>query len=855
LAALGIPQPGNPQGGQQSGGTTENVAVTSAQNPSQASPEQNYFSTGSVNEEDQKTLVNIISEYRNSWAQDRLERIRQWMENLFYWRGIQVIRWDTATNCWYDALAWSRSQNQDSGEDTDLERWINPLTLMFCNVFTGTMSRTMPKPIVRPRNANPDLADTVTAKASVEALRIIGRQNESRKLIRSVYEMLYLFGSYFRYTRPVIDGDMFGYDEMPEFSDLQISVGPHYTCPNCGTESPATSPDGMTCPSCGSFMGQESYYASGEGDRTSLQMNGVKKVPRAGVKWSLHGPLEIDVDPKSKGDRPLKMTPILAKDCEIDFGEACRMFPKMRDVLQPGAEVSTTANASIEKLSRLDAVSAMGGMTADNSLMNPTYSEVWMQPMSFYKTRDWAFAQRMEEAFPDGLKISMVGEIVVDIRKASLVKEWSHCALYANQGVYCNALANTAVSFNARFNRTMWILDDWASRAATGINVADAARLDTEKLSGKPVPAGTIVPLPMRINGEPRPMSETFAHFDLPLNEALWQYPGMLMTFCELIIGIPRQIAGQGTQDDVETFHGQQLQLSRAMTVLKPYFENVKDEDACASQNAIECLQVLMQTGAVKKIADVIESNGGAFQNKEVDWTEMQGNVNVFVDEDQDLPVSPEELRAAVQMMFQELSKGNPGAVAWFDVPANQDLALSTMLPGSVVPDEAQRLKTEADIQIIVEEGPKMKLNPDGSTGTELAAHPTKAENFPVAKDITQRYILEHYELRIENPTAWIGLAQYYDELLDMEMAVAQEASGRQLKVQQAGQPAPPPPDPQMQGEMQQLIQAAQVAVAQLAKFAQVDPMLTGGMKDQISAAKEIVDTTVDAGKLMAGGK
>jgi hypothetical protein len=855
LAALGIPQPGNPQGGQQSGGTTENVAVTSAQNPSQASPEQNYFSTGSVNEEDQKTLVSIISEYRNSWAQDRLERIRQWMENLFYWRGIQVIRWDTATNCWYDALAWSRSQNQDSGEDTDLERWINPLTLMFCNVFTGTMSRTMPKPIVRPRNANPDLADTVTAKASVEALRIIGRQNESRKLIRSVYEMLYLFGSYFRYTRPVIDGDMFGYDEMPEFSDLQISVGPHYTCPNCGTESPATSPDGMTCPSCGSFMGQESYYASGEGDRTSLQMNGVKKVPRAGVKWSLHGPLEIDVDPKSKGDRPLKMTPILAKDCEIDFGEACRMFPKMRDVLQPGAEVSTTANASIEKLSRLDAVSAMGGMTADNSLMNPTYSEVWMQPMSFYKTRDWAFAQRMEEAFPDGLKISMVGEIVVDIRKASLVKEWSHCALYANQGVYCNALANTAVSFNARFNRTMWILDDWASRAATGINVADAARLDTEKLSGKPVPAGTIVPLPMRINGEPRPMSETFAHFDLPLNEALWQYPGMLMTFCELIIGIPRQIAGQGTQDDVETFHGQQLQLSRAMTVLKPYFENVKDEDACASQNAIECLQVLMQTGAVKKIADVIESNGGAFQNKEVDWTEMQGNVNVFVDEDQDLPVSPEELRAAVQMMFQELSKGNPGAVAWFDVPANQDLALSTMLPGSVVPDEAQRLKTEADIQIIVEEGPKMKLNPDGSTGTELAAHPTKAENFPVAKDITQRYILEHYELRIENPTAWIGLAQYYDELLDMEMAVAQEASGRQLKVQQAGQPAPPPPDPQMQGEMQQLIQAAQVAVAQLAKFAQVDPMLTGGMKDQISAAKEIVDTTVDAGKLMAGGK
>ena len=853
MAASGMP--GNPQGGQQSGGTTQNVAVVSSQNPSPATPEETYFSTGNVTPDDQETLVKIISEYRNSWAQDRLERIRQWTENLFYWRGIQVIRWDTATNCWYDALAWARSQSTDSGEDTDLERWINPLTLMFCNVFTGTMSRTMPKPIVRPRNANPDLQDTVTAKAAVEALRIIGRQNESRKMIRSVYEMLYLFGSYFRYTRPVIDGDMFGYDEEAQFEDMEISTGPHYVCPNCGTETPAISPDGMECPACGSFMGQESYYGAGEGNRTSLQSAGTKRIPRAGVKQSLHSPLEIDVDPKAKGDRPLKMTPILAKDCEIDFGEACRMFPKMREVLQPGAEVSTTANASVEKLSRLNAVSALGGMTADNSLMNPTYSEVWMQPFAFYKTKDFAFAERMEQAFPEGLKISMVGEIVVDIRKAVLVKEWSHCALYANQGVYCNALANTAVSFNARFNRTMWILDDWASRAATGLNVADAARLDTEKMSGKPVPAGTIVPLPMRVNGEPRPMSETFAHFDLPLNEALWEYPAMLMTFCELIIGIPRQISGQGTQDDVETFHGQQLQLSRAMTVLKPYFENVKDEDACASQNAIECLQMLMKTGAVQKLTDVIESNGGAFQNKEVSWTEMQGNVNVFVDEDQDLPVSPEELRQAVQMMFQELSKQNPAAIAWFDVPANQDLAQSTLVPGSVIPDEAQRLKTEADIQMIVEEGPKVKMNPDGSIGTELAAHPSKAENFPVAKEVAQRYILEHYELRVENAQAWIGLLQYYDELLEMEMTVGQEAAGRQLKVTQAGSPPPPQPDPQIQGEMQQLIQAAQIAIQRLTQIAQIDPMLTGGAKDQVAAAKEVVDSTVNTAKLMNGGK
>ena len=122
------------------------------------------------------------------------------------------------------------------------------------------------------------------------------------------------------------------------------------------------------------------------------------------------------------------------------------MFPALYDQIQQGAEATTTANASMEKLGRLDAVSAMGGMTADNSLANPTYSEVLDAANVVRQKGDKAFAARMKAAFPDGLKISMIGDLVVDIRSANLVKEWSHCALFTNQGVYCNALANTAVA-------------------------------------------------------------------------------------------------------------------------------------------------------------------------------------------------------------------------------------------------------------------------------------------------------------------------------------------------------------------------------------------------------------------------
>ena len=116
--------------------------------------------------------------------------------------------------------------------------------------------------------------------------------------------------------------------------------------------------------------------------------------------------------------------------------------------------------------------------------------------------------------------------------------------------------------------------------------------------------------------------------------------------------------------------------------------------------------------------------------------------------------------------------------------------------------------------------------------------------------------MLEHYELRIEDPVAWIQLDAYWSELDDMDMQVAAQAAQRQLKVTQAGSPPPPSPDPTVQGEMKQLIAVAGPAIQRLLQLASLDPMATKGTATaQVSAAKEIVDTTIDAAKLAAGGK
>ena len=104
----------------------------------------------------------------------------------------------------------------------------------------------------------------------------------------------------------------------------------------------------------------------------------------------------------------------------------------------------------------------------------------------------------------------------------------------------------------------------------------------------------------------------------------------------------------------------------------------------------------------------------------------MAGEVEVYSDQDQALPVSPDQLRQTFMTMFQELSQQNPAATEWFKVPANQDMVLSTMLPGSVSPVRSQITKTQMDIQILLTKPAAMVVDQNGKQVTQLPIRPTR---------------------------------------------------------------------------------------------------------------------------------
>lgn len=836
-------------------------AAKGGQNPSMAQPAgpgngPNAQQWG-VTEEDLQTLQSIVSDLRGGWMQDRMERIRVWMLNVMMEKGIQWVGWDQSSQCWFDALAEFRSNGlEEDGESVELEKWMNNITLMFKQIFVGNLTRAIPHSVVRPENAEKPV-DVQTAKASQDVLEILDRKNNVRSLTRGIYETLFTFGSYFRYTRPVVDGTENGYDLEAVFEDIEVQMPARMQCPRCGqstamSELPMPQPGMLpNCPGCSAPLGPESYHAAGEGNRLSIRKAGVQKVPRAGVRMTIHTPLEVDVDPNAK---IWWQSPVLAFDREISYGEALQLFPNFRDRIQQGAAAETTPNADWEKLMRTQEKSVTSGYASDLQMRRPTYSQNWLQTAAFWEKNDAAFAQRMEAAFPDGCELDMVGGVVVDLRPACMRRNWSSGRLYEGYGPYCPSLAERIVPFNQRFNAAMQVIDEALQRTPTGLNVMDAARLDPQKVRQRTLVPGHVFEVPMRINGEQRPLAETFMHWDLPLNPQMLSYPTMLLTFCQLIAHMPPQVAGQGTQPGIETGMGQEQALGQANEALEPYWQNVKDECAEAAYNEIHWVKELMKVGALKKVWRVEETRGAGFRNQSVSWDKMEGDIEVFADEDQDLPTSPAELRNSFMLLFKELSAGNPAAKEFFEVPANVEMVLNTMLPGAVSPVEAQITKTQVDIQILLQQPAKLEANPDGSSRIKLPVEPDKNfEDFTTAKACVRNFAMENADLRFSDPDAWERLNMYLDQLEEMDAQVGAEQAQRQMMVNKAGMPPAPPeagPPPEAMAAVQELLRKAVAAVDGLMAQGAVPAAQTGGtLTAQVSALSEVVDSAVSAGK------
>lgn len=821
----------------------EDRAESSPDNPQTETADQQQAEEG-LTDDEKTALVELISSYRKQWSTDRLLRFPQWLKNTLFYKGIQVLGWDPSSSTYFDALSWYRQNGSAAADDTYLEKYINNITQMFGTGFVAALSRGVPPTLVRPENAE-NLADTTTARAAQEAIGIIERANDIREMVRHEDLLLYLYGCYFKHTRLVIDGEWAGWEDGAEIFQRTVTTSDRYHCSKCGTDTPAG--DGSEkCFACGTPFGPADFYP-GE----AVEAQGVRPLRKAKamVKWSVHGPMQIDADPKAQ---KVADSPVFAFETEVDVGWLRMTFPEEMEAITEGAESTTNANASYERLVRNLVFSKAGTYTTDIYNQQPTYTLAWVQPQAYYRAKNQAFIEKMTRLYPQGCRVAMVGPHVLRVKPAVLEKEWTACLLHPGVGLYPPSIADNVVPFNERFNDAANLIDDHMERDAVGMVVADGRRLDLRQLNGKRILPGVITDVPTKGEAGDQPMTDLLHQFEFALDPKIFEYLPTMMQFCQSISGITPEVFGIGTHPGVETAKGQAQMLDQATSKLSIYWENLKVEHAAASQNAIECLQHNKEL--VGDLWSVIEERGSEFRNNYVRMQDLEGRIRVYPDIDQGLPRTPEQVRDFWQQMFTQAEK-NPAAQAVLDIPSNQEQAITVLgVEGMVIPGGAQRSKTLQDIKKLLEPQPpipNIQPGPNGqpvASGLLLPVQPSPVfTDFKVAKETVELFAQENCDLEQTNPEGWKRLNAYYGLLEQLEMQKAAKIAARTAQVRQAGAPQQ---DPAQQQAAQVLLQDGARAVEDLQRMSEVDPLMTKGtMSAQVSAASQIVKSAIDVAK------
>jgi hypothetical protein len=136
----------------------------------------------------------------------------------------------------------------------------------------------------------------------------------------------------------------------------------------------------------------------------------------------------------------------------------------------------------------------------------------------------------------------------------------------------------------------------------------------------------------------------------------------------------------------------------------------------------------------------------------------------------------------------------------------------------------------------------------------QLPAAPSLSDNLDYSLEVAEKYMQDNASRQYDGTPAWQWWQLYYDAIGEVRTQKLMKQAARQMRIQAAGQPPKQPDAGQqtMQQEFQQLMGVTAPAIARLAQIMQMDPSLTKNTANaQVSAAKEIVDTTVDAAKLI----
>lgn len=758
---------------------------TNSQEPTADAPAQ-QASADAILQKYGKKLIELAIKKRNSWEWKRRGIVLKILKNKEMLKGNQRIGFYPGTFDAFDAFDeyYNFTGADPKKEDKTIDRRPHNFYQMVEKAFVSGLASGIPKVRAMPANAD-NKDDRETAKVFSRIEEIIERANKIKRLVKRELMELFTAGSYFKHTRYVVDSRRTGTHKQPMYSEAQGEIFPaRYLCFNCGQ---STSEDdlvnagkGLACPNCGAPLSEENYFSNDNG--VTVQTQEVE-VPNGMVLWDVFSGLHVDADPEADG---LINVGLLNVAQEVPLGWIRTAFPQMWKSIEPGM----TGGASSELLERQ--YRSMLSVPSGYSLwMNysqndkPTYNRTWFQPEVFAEIDGGEqVAKELQQAFPDGCMLAYVGAEPLQIRKAKLTDEWTWCGSDDGFGLYPPPIGDPAVPIQERLNDVINKIDEYMDRLACGILLANEQYISTRALNGKQMLPGILNPVAFKQN-TPANITELIYQVKGEIDAQIFTYVATLKQDLELLVGTPPQTFGGGTQNEVDTFGGQKLQLDSGMMKMGLAWDWLREEHAEAAENAVKCASQNM----TEDWKDTVADESSEYVNEYVHMDQVKGSVRVEPDSDQSFPMSYSDIKAWYKDLFANAD--NAFAQMFLDEPENVDNAMRYVAPpGAVAPGAAMRNKMLRNIDKLVKGAPVPQTDP--ITGKQVmipSVVPNKwLDDLPASMKIVENWTQAHWDKVESNKPALDNLIAYY-----RMCAVMQKE--KQAELQLMGGPDAPPPN------------------------------------------------------------
>jgi hypothetical protein len=547
-----------------------------------------------------------------------------------------------------------------------------------CDIVTSALVRDIPECRFEPFNPSYD-PDITAADAAEDFAEIFARSNDLRALHTQAADYMCTDGRVLFYTRMVLDGQRFGYED-PADDDPLVPEDETTGAPK----------------SANTDEGQEETEELNDSPLDDGEVPKNTRKPRAREITDVFGKLEHKLPIQTQN---ISECDFIQAFKDVFVGVAKGMFPWVADKIKPGGQgVSET---ELDRIARVNCALSLPGtyVTGDSFNRDCTIQWNWLRPQAFMEiSNEQGLRDSIMKKAPDGMQVVYAGDTLCYARNESMDDHLHVLQCFPGSGQNRIALMSKVLSVQKRLNNWIDLLNDYfikcVPRRWYPEPMVDVAQLQQQgNTPGDSSPylyqQGVDMKNAIVVEDAPQP------------NPMLWEVVSKFFTdFPEMLSGALPSLFG--AESNTDTVGGIAMQRDQALGRLSSPWGALQTATAVYFRQAVGCAAACRE-----KLGQMTLSQSVRGKKITVDASALKGKVLCFPEVDSNFPETWTQRSSRFQQLIAE-SGENPWISKLLSAPKNMKIAKdATGFADLEVPEAASVDKQLGEFEILLKNSPQ----------------------------------------------------------------------------------------------------------------------------------------------------